>query len=127
MVVAPPHKIAGCCASTIIARSAGYRITLRSKSTFNRCAPSNDGVHYAEPIPSPIRENEPGRHRAEQTRASYGCSLLQMCSDAIRKGGAHAPPDFQTGMPSFLALSARLAEIPEPGKTMTPIGSTSRI
>jgi mRNA interferase RelE/StbE len=25
-------------------------------------------------------------------------------------------------MPSFLALSARLAEMPEPGKTMTPIG-----
>jgi hypothetical protein len=30
-------------------------------------------------------------------------------------------------MPSFLALSARFAEIPEPGKTMTPIGSSSFI
>jgi hypothetical protein len=42
-------------------------------------------------------------------------------------GGAHAPPFFQTGMPSFLALSARFAEMPEPGNTMTPIGRTSRI
>ena len=42
-------------------------------------------------------------------------------------GGAHAPPYFQTGMPSFLALSARFAEMPEPGNTMTPIGRTSRI
>ena len=42
-------------------------------------------------------------------------------------GGAYAPPNVQTGMPSFLALSARLAEMPEPGKTMTPIGTTLRI
>src|ERR1700676_714092 len=44
-------------------------------------------------------------------------------------GGAHAPPspNFQTGIPSFLALSPRLAEMPEPGNTMTPIGRTSRI
>jgi len=30
-----------------------------------------------------------------------------------------------TGMPSFLALSARFAEIPEPGNTTTPIGNAS--
>ena len=44
-------------------------------------------------------------------------------------GGAQAPPssNFQTGMPSFLALSARFAEIPEPGNTMTPIGRISSI
>ena len=36
-------------------------------------------------------------------------------------------PNFQTGMPSFLALSARLSWMPVPGKTMTPIGSTSSI
>ena len=32
-----------------------------------------------------------------------------------------------TGMPSFFALSARLAEMPEPGNTTTPIGSASSI
>src|SRR6516164_7604239 len=42
-------------------------------------------------------------------------------------GSAYAPPCFQMGMPSFLALSARFAEMPEPGNTMTPIGRTSRI
>src|SRR5208282_2071916 len=35
--------------------------------------------------------------------------------------------NLHTGMPSFFALSARFAEIPEPGKAMTPIGSTSSI
>jgi hypothetical protein len=45
------------------------------------------------------------------------------------EGGAHAPPssNVHTGMPSLRALSARLAETPEPGKTMTPMGSVSRI
>src|SRR5260221_10646324 len=44
-----------------------------------------------------------------------------------RAGGAQAPPspNFQTGMPIFFALSATLAEMPEPGKTSTPIGRTS--
>ena len=42
-------------------------------------------------------------------------------------GGTQPPPNFQTVMPSFLALSARFAEIPEPGKWMTPIGNTSSI
>src|SRR5262249_56712181 len=46
----------------------------------------------------------------------------------IWKSGAHAPPsNFQTGMPSFLALSARFAEMPEPGNAMTPIGITASI
>ena len=44
-----------------------------------------------------------------------------------RRSDAHASPNFHTGMPSFLALSARFAEMPEPGNTMTPIGRTSRI
>src|SRR5713101_2255077 len=46
-----------------------------------------------------------------------------------RGGGAQAPPspNFQTGMPIFFALSARLAEMPEPGNTSTPIGRTSSI
>src|SRR5216684_16815 len=39
--------------------------------------------------------------------------------------GAHAPPNFQTGMPNRFALSARLSWIPVPGKCMTPIGSSS--
>ena len=44
-------------------------------------------------------------------------------------GGAYAPPfpNFQTGMPSFLALSAKLSWMPVPGKTMTPIGRMSSI
>ena len=44
-------------------------------------------------------------------------------------GTAHAPPapSFQTGRPSFFALSARLPWMPVPGNTMTPIGCTSSI
>ena len=43
------------------------------------------------------------------------------------KNGAHAPslPMFQTGMPSRRALSARLAWMPLPGVTSTPIGNAS--
>src|ERR1700674_4735179 len=40
--------------------------------------------------------------------------------------GAGSSPNFHTGMPSLRALSARLAEMPEPRNTMTPIGSTAR-
>src|SRR5882762_1532180 len=40
-------------------------------------------------------------------------------------GWRHAPPNFQTAMPSRFALSARLSWIPVPGKCMTPIGSSS--
>jgi hypothetical protein len=36
-------------------------------------------------------------------------------------------PNLQTGIPSFFALSARLAEMPDPGKTMTPMGIMSSI
>src|SRR5258707_7922760 len=43
----------------------------------------------------------------------------------VEQDGAHAPPNFQRGMPSFFALSARLSWIPVPGKCMTPIGSNS--
>ena len=55
-----------------------------------------------------------------------GCAILRI-RGITACGGAHAPPNFQTGMPSFLALSARFAEMPEPGNTMTPIGRTSSI
>src|SRR5579859_8258178 len=43
------------------------------------------------------------------------------------ENGAHAPssPIFQTGMPRWRALSARLAWMPLPGVTSTPIGSAS--
>src|ERR1700742_3360250 len=43
--------------------------------------------------------------------------------------GAHAPPSpcFQTGLPSFLALSARLSWMPVPGKWRMPIGRTAII
>jgi len=43
---------------------------------------------------------------------------------------AHAAPSAlwrHTGMPSFLALSARLAEMPEPGKATRPAGNASSI
>jgi len=33
--------------------------------------------------------------------------------------------NFHTRMPSIRALSARLAEMPDPGKTMTPIGGVA--
>ena len=55
--------------------------------------------------------------------ARTDCSSFAAAYD----GDAHAPPNRQTGMPSFLALSARLPWMPVPGKTMTPIGSTSSI
>src|SRR5215468_10545922 len=63
------------------------------------------------------------------SRAATPCLRLCELADVLKfdgNGGAYAPPNVQTGMPSFLDLSARLAEMPEPGKTMTPIGSTSR-
>lgn len=48
-------------------------------------------------------------------------------SEVSRNGGAHAPPlpNFQTGMPSLRALSARVSWMPVPGATSTPIGNTS--
>lgn len=68
----------------------------------------------------------------EDMRSGAATPCLRPCdlADVLKfdgNDGAYAPPNFQTGMPSFLALSARFAEMPEPGKTMTPIGSTSRI
>src|ERR1700722_1668538 len=50
-------------------------------------------------------------------------------NDRGEESGAYAPlfPRRQTGMPSMRALSARLAEMPEPGQTMTPIGRISSI
>src|SRR5260221_13425535 len=53
---------------------------------------------------------------------------MRLIANSVWRDGAHAPPsNFQTGMPSFLALSARFAEMPEPGNTMTPIGITASI
>jgi hypothetical protein len=45
------------------------------------------------------------------------------------RDGTYAPPspNFQTGMPSFLAPSVRLPWMPVPGNIMTPIGRTSSI
>src|SRR6516225_965307 len=69
-----------------------------------------------------------GRCRAAHIRKRLLADVRSSGSVAMRgSGGAYAPPNVQTGMPSFLALSARLAEMPEPGKAMTPVGSTSRI
>jgi hypothetical protein len=61
----------------------------------------------------------------------YSCAS-EFNADIICKvggGGAYAPPlpNFQTGMPSFRALSAMFSWMPVPGKTRTPIGSTSSI
>src|SRR5260370_1531229 len=53
---------------------------------------------------------------------------MRIIANSVWNDGAHAPlSNFQTGMPSILALSARFAEIPEPGNTMTPIGITASI
>ena len=53
---------------------------------------------------------------------------LDDSSSALRRAVYDAPPlELQTGMPSLRALSARFAEIPEPGKTMTPIGMAPSI
>lgn len=70
-----------------------------------------------------VRENMRSRAATPRLRLCDLADVLEFDGN----GGAYAPPNFQTGMPSFLALSARFAEMPEPGKTMTPIGSTSRI
>ena len=70
-------------------------------------------------------------HRMEPHLTSGFCFSLDRLSvpksAPFEQSDAHAPPssNFHTGMPKFRALSARLAEIPEPGKTITPIGSTS--
>src|SRR5205823_3052614 len=53
-----------------------------------------------------------------------GVQLRLGCLD-VKHDGAHAPPNFQTGMPRRRALSARLSWIPVPGKCMTPIGTSS--
>src|SRR5436190_23615012 len=47
-------------------------------------------------------------------------------SEVSRNGGAHEPPlpNFQIGMPSLRALSARFSWMPVPGATSTPIGNT---
>jgi hypothetical protein len=62
-------------------------------------------------------------------RAVCGRRRVKQASHEIRNSGAHAPPfpNFQTGMPSFFALSARFPWMPVPGKTMTPIGRMSSI
>src|SRR5260370_41978201 len=53
---------------------------------------------------------------------------MRIIANSVWNDGAHAPlSNFQTGMPSILALSARFAEIPEPGNTMAPIGITASI
>ena len=49
-------------------------------------------------------------------------------SSALRDAAYEATPlELQTGMPSLRALSARFAEMPEPGKAITPIGMVSSI
>lgn len=44
-----------------------------------------------------------------------------------KRGYAPPLPNAQTGMPRFLALSARLSWMPVPGNTMMPIGKASSI
>ena len=65
------------------------------------------------------------RDRRNRNEPHVGMRLI---AKSVWRDGAHAPPsNFHTGMPSFLALSARFAEMPEPGNTMTPIGITASI
>ena len=63
---------------------------------------------------------------AGESHKSYSRFVGLRFSRIAECGSAHAPRYFQTGMPSFFALSARFAEMPEPVNTMTPIGRTSR-
>ena len=69
--------------------------------------------------PAPIDDETPRRNTTD----------VDLQSGCRNGGGAHAPPlpNFQTGMPSLRALSARFSRMPVPGKTMAPIGSTSSI
>jgi len=71
--------------------------------------------------------NETDESRQWKRQVAYALLRSYVFAALQERGGAHVPPNFQTGMPSFLALSARFAEMPEPGNTMTPIGSKSRI
>src|SRR3546814_5330289 len=58
-----------------------------------------------------------------------GDHTVRTANVLARDGGAHAPllPNFQTGIPSLRALSARFSWIPVPGKTRAPIGNTLSI
>jgi hypothetical protein len=88
------------------------------------------GVHAIEPGDSRACRVGLRTRKSMRSRARTPCLRLCDLADVLEfdgNSGAYAPPNFQTGMPSFLALSARFAEMPEPGKTMTPIGNTSRI
>src|SRR5437879_5892625 len=58
-------------------------------------------------------------------RGGVAAMQLRLGGVGSEQSGAHAPPNFQTGMPSRFALSARLSWIPVPGKCITPIGSSS--
>jgi hypothetical protein len=62
-----------------------------------------------------------------EQRLTYAEWYAEICRVTCMPSGP--PPLFgrklKTGMPSILALSARLSCMPVPGKTMTPICSTS--
>ena len=59
---------------------------------------------------------------------SFVCrrDLVFAASQGLPTGRQAAVSNRQTGMPSFLALSARFPVMPEPGKTMTPFGMVAR-
>ena len=67
---------------------------------------------------NPAIVGDPASIREERPRMAR--ELIRAADVASGTGdGAHAPPspNFQTGMPSFFALSARLSWMPVPGKT----------
>src|SRR5262245_63660634 len=90
-------------------------------------------------LPGQPRQRIKRHHGSGNALSGIGAGQKASCRDGGRHcghyvsallqdyGNAHAPPQFQTGMPIFFALSARFAEMPEPGNTITPIGRTSRI
>jgi Zn-dependent peptidase ImmA (M78 family) len=98
----------------------------------------------AEHLTALAGENQRGvtYHEIMRLKRTYGVSAAAMLMRLGQVGilsraaveyafktyapGGYAPfSNFRTGMPSFLALSARFSWMPLPGKTRTPTGSTS--
>ncbi len=75
----------------------------------------------------PVTSVDRGQHRPKY-RSSFE-TTLQFHSERKDDASAYAPclSNRHTGIPILRALSARFSTIPEPGKTMTPIGRASSI
>ena len=69
------------------------------------------------------RVNDAGREAAYVAASVF---LAFPVAFGCRSAAHAAVSNRQTGMPSFLALSARFPVMPEPGKMMTPFGIVAR-